>query len=188
MDYSILYWNIAERLLVDFVGINLMILGIYFRNYRRRDLAAVFITANLGLFSVLTVLATSTLSAAVGFGLFGVLSIIRLRSREFEHIEIAYFFMALAMALITAIDTHPVQLSIALVGLLILVMAIADSYRARNIHTDVNLTLGAVFESEHELIEYIEKKLNCKVNVVKTRSINYVSESTSVSVVYKPNE
>ena len=92
MDYSILYWDIAERLAVDFVGINLMILGIYFRNYRRRDLAAVFITANLGLFSVLTVLATSTLSAAVGFGLFGVLSIIRLRSREFEHIEIAYFF------------------------------------------------------------------------------------------------
>jgi len=188
MDYSIFYWDIAERLAIDFVGINLMILGIYFRNYRRRDLAAVFITANLGLFSVLTVLATSTLSAAVGFGLFGVLSIIRLRSKEFEHIEIAYFFMALTMALITAIDTHPIQLSIALVGMLIIVMMLADSYRARNIHTDVNLTLGAVFESESELIAYIENKLNCKVNVVKTRSINYVSESTSVSVVYKPRD
>jgi hypothetical protein len=187
MDYSILYWDIAERLAVDFFGIIIMILGIYFRNYRRRDLAAVFITANLGLFSVLTVLSTSTLSAAVGFGLFGVLSIIRLRSREFENIEIAYFFMALAMALITAIDTHPVQLSIALVTLLIVVMGVADSYRARNIHTDVNLILGAVFESESELISHIESKLNCKVNVVKTRSINYVTESTSVSVVYKPN-
>lgn len=188
MDYSILYWDIAQRLVVDFVGINIMILGIFYRNYRRRDLAAVFITANLGLFSVLTVLATSTLSAAVGFGLFGVLSIIRLRSREFENIEIAYFFMALAMALITAIDTHPVVLSIALVTLLIVVMGIADSYRARNIHTDVNLTLGAVFDSERELVEYIERKLNCKVSVVKTRQINYVSESTQVSVVYKPRD
>jgi hypothetical protein len=96
--------------------------------------------------------------------------------------------MALTMALITAIDTHPIQLSIALVAMLVVIMSIADSYRARNIHTDVNLTLGAVFESETELISYIENKLNCKVNVVKTRSINYVAESTSVSVVYKPNE
>jgi hypothetical protein len=96
--------------------------------------------------------------------------------------------MALTMALITAIDTHPIQLSIALVGMLIIVMMLADSYRARNIHTDVNLTLGAVFESESELIAYIENKLNCKVNVVKTKSINYVSESTSVSVVYKPRD
>lgn len=188
MDYSILYWDIAERFAVDFVGINLMILGIYFRNYRRRDLAAVFITANLGLFAVLTVLATSTLTAAIGFGLFGVLSIIRLRSKEFEHIEIAYFFMALTMALITAIDTHPIQLSIALIVMLILVMMVADSYKARNTHTDVNLTLGAVFESEHELVEYIENKLNCKVNVVRTKSINYMTETTQVNVVYKPRD
>ncbi len=40
----------------------------------------------------------------VGFGLFAVLSIVRLRSEPFSNRELAYFFVALVLALVCAID------------------------------------------------------------------------------------
>lgn len=45
-------------------------------------------------------MATSSVNARLGLGLFGVLSIIRLRSEELAQHEIAYYFAALALGLI----------------------------------------------------------------------------------------
>jgi len=50
------------------------------------------------------VIAGGELSMGVGFGLFAVLSIVRLRSEPFSNRELAYFFVALVLALLCAID------------------------------------------------------------------------------------
>ena len=68
------------------------------------DLVVVYALFNIGLFLALLVIAGGELSMGVGFGLFAVLSIVRLRSEPFSNRELAYFFVALVLALVCAID------------------------------------------------------------------------------------
>ena len=67
---------------------------------RTPRLVAAFLGVNVGVPAVAAALATSSVNARLGLGLFGVLSIIRLRSEELAQHEIAYYFAALALGLI----------------------------------------------------------------------------------------
>ena len=95
---------------LDLGTISVLALTLFQRRHQRQDLVAVFVAFNVGLFAVLTFLASSRLSAGVGFGVFGVLSIICLRSETYANIEIAYFFLALATALVNALPGRPLAL------------------------------------------------------------------------------
>jgi hypothetical protein len=143
---------------------------------------------NIGLFSVLTVLASSEISAAIGFGLFGVLSIIRLRSSEYDNIHIAYFFVSIAIALVTSLETHPLALSIGFVSLLVSVMAIFDNGYLRQQTLETELVLDQLFVDQELLKSYLEKTLNCTVIAMQIDAINYLNETTRVTLSYQVNK
>jgi len=65
---------------IDLVAMAALVFGLYFPRHRRADLVAAFLGVNVGVLAVTIILANSTVSAGLGLGLFGVLSIIRLRS------------------------------------------------------------------------------------------------------------
>ena len=92
----------AAHLAIDVVAIGVLLYFIYYRRHRRRDLLMACISFNVALFLVVTVLAhgPTEVGVAAGIGLFGAVSLIRLRSEELSYIEVAYFFSALALALI----------------------------------------------------------------------------------------
>jgi hypothetical protein len=52
---------------------------------------------NVGIFMTMSLLTTVRLDIAVGFGLFAILSIIRLRSSAVTQQEVGYYFVALVM-------------------------------------------------------------------------------------------
>ena len=84
----------------DIVAICLLVFGIYFPRHRRRDLVIAYLGINVGVLAVSGALASSSVGAGLGLGLFGVLSIIRLRSTELDQPEVAYYFSALALGLL----------------------------------------------------------------------------------------
>ena len=57
-------------------------------------MALAYMTVNIGVLAVADTLAASAVAAGLGLGLFGVLSIIRLRSEELTEREVAYYFAA----------------------------------------------------------------------------------------------
>ncbi|WP_286793973.1 DUF4956 domain-containing protein, partial [Microbacterium sp. UBA3394] len=63
-------------------------------------------------------------TAGLGLGLFGVLSILRLRSREIEQSEIAYYLAALALGLIAGLSGAATWSAIGLTALIVGVIAI----------------------------------------------------------------
>ena len=83
-------------LLIDLVAINVLVFGVYYRRHYRRDMLLAFIGLNVGVLAVSAVLSGVTVGVGVGLGLFGVLSIVRLRSSEISQQEVAYFFASLA--------------------------------------------------------------------------------------------
>lgn len=179
---------ITPRALIDLASIAILLLVLFYRNHKRADLVAVYLACNIGLFSVLTVLSFSPLSSSIGFALFGVLSIIRLRSVQFETIEIAYFFIALALALTSAIDLNSVKLPMALNALMLAVMAVVDlkSFRGRGVHTEMIIDL--VITDAHELKNYLEQTRHLNVLKCEIRMINYLQETTLASVVLRPSD
>src|SRR4051794_32928900 len=104
------YGDLLTRLFVDLCAIGALTLIVSARR-PRRGLFTIFTAFNVGVFSLLAVISQRHIGPAVGFGLFALLSIVRLRSEPFSNVELSYFFCALVLALINGlrIDEIPFQ-------------------------------------------------------------------------------
>lgn len=171
---------------MDLGSIALLAGALFYRRHRRQDLFAVYFAFNVGLFAVLIFLTNSSISAGVGFGVFGVLSIIRLRSEAYNNIEIAYFFLALAIALVNALPGRPVLLSVALDVAILCTMFFVDSPRLGSKTKSCQVVLDRVYDDEASLRFDLEHRLSATLESVSVTMVDYVRETTAVDVRYRP--
>jgi hypothetical protein len=162
------------------------LVGLYYRRHRRQDLVAVYVAFNVGLFAILTFLADSTLSAGVGFGVFGVLSIIRLRSEEYDNVEMAYFFLSLATALVNALPGRPFLMSLAMDIAILVTMVAVDSPRLGRRTEFCRVTLDRVYDDHSTLRMDLELRLRATLESVNVTAVDYVRETTAVDIRYLP--
>src|SRR4051794_22188369 len=113
----------------DLVAICLLVFALFLPRHRRPELVVAYLTTNLGVLAVSSALTSSTIGAGLGLGLFGILSIIRLRSEELAHHEIAYYFAALTLGLLGGLDTTPTVTDLALMVVVLLAIAAGDHPR-----------------------------------------------------------
>ncbi|MGZ0712802.1 DUF4956 domain-containing protein (plasmid) [Coraliomargarita sp. W4R53] len=169
---------------IDLLAIGLLAFAVYYPRHRRRDLAVAFVGINVGVLAVAMVLGSSTIGAGLGLGLFGVLSIIRLRSREIEQSEIAYYFASLAIGLIAGITGSITWLSALLIALVVLVITIIDSPRILRRSQERTMVLDRAYLDDNELQCAVDDLLGSKGAIVTVRSLDLVSDTTSVNVRY----
>lgn len=169
---------------LDLVAIGILAFAIYFPRNRRRDLAVAFVGINVGVLAVAMVLGTSTIGAGLGLGLFGVLSIIRLRSSEIEQSEIAYYFAALAIGLISGLSTTVGWLSTALIALVVATLAIIDTPALFRRYREQTIVLDRAYTDETAMRAHIERLLGARVHLALVRSLDLVSDTTTVHVRY----
>jgi len=173
---------------LDLVAISLLAFAVYFPRHRRRDLAVAFVGINVGVLAVSIVLGSATVGAGLGLGLFGVLSIIRLRSSEIEQSEIAYYFAALALGLIAGLSGGVTWLGAILMGLILVALLIIDSPALFRRYRDQHLVLDRAYTDEDELRAVIEKTLGARAHVITVREVNLVSDTTRVDVRFRLNK
>lgn len=171
--------------LFNIVAATILILGVYYPRHRRRDLVVAFFGVNIGVLAVTMVLGSTDIAAGLGLGLFGVLSIIRLRSSEISQREVAYYFAALAMGLIGGLHTTNPALSAALIILIVAVMWIVDHPKFLANTRQQMIRLDRAVINEIELREELEKRLDAKVTSVTVQSLDLVNDSTLVDVRYQ---
>ena len=174
------------RACLDLATISLLAAGLFLRRHRRQDLMAVYVAFNVGLFAVLTFLSNSQLSAGVGFGVFGVLSIIRLRSEAYNNVEIAYFFLSLATGLVNALPGRPLGLSAGLDVAIVLTMYFVDSPTLHDGSSTSLVVLDRVYDGEAALRLDLETRLSAEVLHTKVVEVDYLRESTKVEVRHRP--
>lgn len=173
------------RFCLDLVTIG-VISAMFLHRHRRSDLFAVYVAFNVGLFAVLTFLSNDSLSAGVGFGVFGVLSIIRLRSEAYANIEIAYFFLALATALVNALPGRPLALSVALDVALFLTLYFVDSPVLAAAVTTTVVVLDRVHPTTDALQADLAARMGVEVLDSKVLEVDYVRETTRLEVRHRP--
>jgi hypothetical protein len=170
----------------ELVAVTVLVLGLYFPRHRRRDLVVAYFSVNIGVLAVADALRTSNTGTGLGLGLalFGVLSIIRLRSTELDQHEVAYFFSALALGLLGALDTASIWRNIALMGLILVVMAIVDNRRVLGRYQQQIIVLDSVVTGQEELVGRLEELLGGRVHSARLLRIDLINDSTVVDVRY----
>lgn len=170
---------------VDLVAAAVLAFGIYYPRHRRRDLVVAFLGVNIGVLAVATMLGSTQVAAGLGLGLFGVLSIIRLRSSEITQREVAYYFAALAMGLIGGLGSADVAVPAVLIALILGTMWIADhpALLSRSRHQVVRL--DRAIADEEELRDELEARLGGAVTSLTVQQLDLVNDSTLVDVRYR---
>jgi hypothetical protein len=170
---------------IDLVAISLLTFGLYFPRHRRRDLVVAYLCVNVGVMAVAQLLSSSAVGVGVGLGLFGVLSIIRLRSYEIGQHEVAYYFAALALGLIGGMSTSVEWFTVTLMVLIVLVMFVGDNPRLFRNYRQQTVVLDRAIADERELVTHLEDMLDARVHRVSVQRLDVVNDTTIVDVRYQ---
>ena len=167
---------------VDLALIAVLTLGVYYPRHHRTDLVTAFVAVNVGVLAVTIVLHDSAATIGLGLGLFGVLSIIRLRSNELGQHEIGYYFSALALGLIGGLGRADVVLSVVLMVGVVVALAVVDSRRMTRRSSQQLVVLDVAVTEERELVDRLEALLGRRVVGVTPVRVDLVNDTTTVSV------
>ena len=178
--------DLALRFAVDALAIGALAYGVFLRRHGRMDLVVTYVFFNVGLFLALVVISAGEVSIGVGFGLFAVLSIVRLRSEPFSNRELAYFFVALVLGLVCGIDLGDVVLTAILAAVALLAAWAIDHPRLGRPASQTEVVLELVFADRDALHRHLEERLDARVIDVTLREVDYVRETTRACVRYVP--
>ncbi len=170
---------------IDLAAIGVLVFGLYFPRHRRKDLVAAYLGVNVGVLAVADALGSSDIGAGLGIGLFGVLSIIRLRSAELDQEEVAYYFASLALGLLGGLGVGPDWLTPVLMGSVVAALFIGDHPRLFAGYRSQVMNLGVAITDERKLIVHLEGLLGATVYRVKVRKVDLVNDTTNVEVRYR---
>jgi Domain of unknown function (DUF4956) len=170
---------------IDIAAVALLVFALYFPRHRRRDMVVALLGINLGVMAVTQALSSAQVSAGLGLGLFGVLSIIRLRSSEMDQTEVAYYFAALALGLLGGFPVTPMWLSPALMVAVMGAVLVGDHPRLYGRYRHQVMTLDRAYTNELDLVERLEQLLGARVHRITIRKVDLVQDTTSVDVRYE---
>ncbi|MDQ3157469.1 MAG: DUF4956 domain-containing protein [Actinomycetota bacterium] len=177
MSYAIAYTT-------DLIGITILAYVIYFRRHFRRDLLLSYVALNVGILSVMTILTSVDVGVGLGLGLFGILSIIRLRSDQITQGEIAYYFISLTLGLLAGLHPANLWLVPAMTVGLLTVMYVADHPRLLSKTKRQILTLDNAYVDEASLIDALCIIVRGEVRQIVVMEIDLVRDITVVDVRY----
>lgn len=172
-------------LLIDLAAISALTVLVYFRRHRRRDLLVAFVGVNIGVFAVSSVLASSDVAVGLGLGLFGVLSIIRLRSSEISQREVAYYFAALAIGLLAGLASTFSLTSTVLIVVVVAALAVVDSPLVFPAYRHQTMQLDEAILDEVALRTLVAERTGGDVRSLTVTHVDFVNDTTLVDVRYR---
>lgn len=181
--------NILIMALADAIAIAALC-TLYMVRHRNRELMISYAVINAGIFTVSVALVSAGSNAsAMGMGLFGVLSIIRLRSTALSQREVGYYFVALSVGMIAGVNISPAYIAFGLMATLVALIAILDSRSApTSKELTQTVTADRAISDEEELKSYLSKHLGYTVTSVKITELDMVNNLTRATVTYQPRE
>ncbi len=172
-------------LLANVLGTAVLVYVVYFRRHHRRDLALAYVALSMGIFAVTLLLTTSDAGAGLGLGLFGILSIIRLRSNTLTQEEVAYYFIALAMGLVNGLHPDPAWLAPTITAALLLVMFVADHPRFAATTTRQVVTMDTAYPRSEDMDAALEQLLGARILRTVVLELDMVRDTTVVDVRFR---
>lgn len=166
----------------DLVAVAVMVFVLFLPRGGRRELVVAYLAVNVGVLAVAAVLSSSGVSAGLGLGIFGVLSIIRLRSEELSQREVAYYFVALALGLLGGLAPADSWLAPALMVALLAVLWVGDHQRFTIGGSRQELVIDRAITDRGELAAHLEALLGAEPAKIEVRRTDLVNDTTTLVV------
>ena len=180
--------DLARDLALNLAAATVLIFGVFFTRHRRRDLVLGYFALNVSLFTVAAALGSAEgLGLGVGFGLFAVLSIVRLRSDEATQAEIGYTMVSLVLGLLNGLPGPAFEAKLLFTVVLVATMYVVDhpAVLAADRHARFRVTLDVVRTDPDELRRELESRLGGTMKQVIVQDVDYVRETMRVDVRFR---
>lgn len=168
----------------DLVAIVALVFGLFVPRHHRRDLVVAFLVVNVGVLAVMATLSATSVGVGVGLGLFGVLSIIRLRSEELTQHEVAYYFASLTLGLLAGSSGLSVYLVGGLMALVLATLFIGDHPRISRGSTRQQLLLDRAYNDDDDLRSHVASIVGGGIQSITVLKTDLVNDTTTVDVRY----
>jgi len=168
----------------DLVAIALLVFGLFVPRHHRRDLVVAFLVVNVGVLAIMATLSATSAGVGVGLGLFGVLSIIRLRSEELSQHEVAYYFASLTLGLLAGSSGLSIYLVMGLMATVLATLFIGDHPRISGASTRQQLLLDRAHSDDEELRTHVETIVGGSIQSLTVLKTDLVNDTTTVEVRY----
>ncbi|MFF5026972.1 DUF4956 domain-containing protein [Streptomyces collinus] len=174
---------------LDVVALLILVGWLYRRRPSAPAMPLVLVALNLGLFAAMGAISAGKFPAGVGFGLFGILSLVRLRSAAFTLRDVAYTFVSLVTALCTGLPQRESWLVIVLDAAVLLAVLVVDDPRSYEPPTrTVKLTLDRIYDDPALIPQDVTFRFGQAPLSVVVDEVDYVRETTRVSARYPAAE
>ncbi|AOR37196.1 DUF4956 domain-containing protein [Streptomyces fodineus] len=185
MTHHIAPSDLVTRGGLDVVALMVLVGWLYRRRPSVPAMPLVLAALNTGLFAAMSTISAGKFPAGVGFGLFGILSLVRLRSAAFTLRDVAYTFVTLVIALCTGLPQRDSWLVIARDAVVLLAVLLVDDPRAYEPPTrTVKLTLDRIYEDPSLIAQDIAFRFGRAPLSVEVDEVDYVRETTRVFARY----
>jgi hypothetical protein len=174
-----------SRLGLDVLSMLLLVGWLYRRRLAAPEMALVFTALNIGLFAAVTSIGAGHFPTGIGFGLFGLLSLVRLRSAAFTLKDVAYTFVALVLALVNGLPGRDLVMVVGLDLLLLVAIWVVDETRSRTPTTRLMMvTLDIAVTDLSAAFEAVRRRVAVEPLSVVVEDVDLVRETTRVAVRY----
>lgn len=147
------------------------------------EMTLVLAALNVGLFAAIAVIGVGDFPTGVGFGLFGLLSLVRLRSAAFSLADVAYTFAALVLALVNALPGRDVPMVVLLDLVILAGVWVTDDARRRPPTHRVRVLLDRAVADEGAARALLAERLTAVPIAVVIEDVDVVRDTTRVSVL-----
>jgi hypothetical protein len=172
---------------INLLNVALIILFIYYPNYRNLDYIFTFILFNLVIFLLTFVLKYVKLSVGAAFGLFAVFSMLRYRTEGLSLKDLTYMFIFIAMGVISAIQLEYFELSM-IHGIIFAGTFLLDGnvILKRELMKVVQYENIELIKPEHNqaLIDDLKQRTGLNIHRISIGKINFLRDSANIRIYY----
>jgi hypothetical protein len=172
---------------INLLSIALIILFIYYPNYRKMEFIFTYIMFNIIIFLLTFVLNEVKISMGAAFGLFAVFSMLRYRTEGISMKDMTYLFIFIGIGLISAIQLDYDELAI-INGIIIIITFIMDSnfIFKREFSKSVQYENIELIKPENynELIEDLKKRTGLKIHRITINKVDFLRDTAIIRIYY----
>lgn len=171
---------------LDLLTLMLLVGWLYRSQQSAQSMPLIFTSLNIGIFAAVTAFTSTAgvITAGLGFGLFAILQIIRLRSAAFTIKDVAFTFLVLITGLINALPGLSWQLLAVLDLAIVLGVAITDTARDAKVTRVMTLTIDKALSDPTEVRTVLEERLGLNVESIVIKDIDLVRDTTQLRLSY----
>lgn len=172
---------------INLLGVILIILLVYYPNYKKMDTIFTFLMFNIVIFLLTFVLNEVKMSMGAAFGLFAIFSMLRYRTASINTKEMTYLFIFIAMGLISAIRLQPGELGI-IIGIVFLSTLILDTGFILKKESSNEMRYEKVDmikpEKREALLADLSERTGLNVHRISIQKIDYLRDTAMITYYY----